>query len=496
MGSTRGGAMAGAGAVGRGSDGGRDSDDRRGDPDRRRTSAWVLRAAEPFWLTRWVVLLLLALDAVRYGAFRGAAPWYVLAGLGVIGLGVVGNLVLRSRWRRDAPAEDARVLGVWALAMDLVLVTVFVVLYLPVADSGYHLLYFLVVAEAAALLGLWWGLLTWGVAATTLVLSETFTSAMLGVDGRYDLLRYRVIGLLIVTLATGLLSERLREQQRLLSESLEATERELRWRRGLIDMLAHDLRSPLGTAASSAELLATRATQLTPAQVVSLSDATRRQIGRSLRLLDDLLDLGRARSGVLELHPEPVDLDVFVTETLAELPERFSTNTTVEVAAGASGRGALVAEADPARLAQVLWNLLTNAEKHGRPPVTVRVRSEGGEVLLEVLDDGDGVDDELRELMFEPFLGGGGTGSTGLGLWISRLLVDAQGGRLAYGREDGRTRFSVYLPSARVARQARVDRASSHGVSGGTPAADRQARPVRAAPGSGDRDLSGAPRAD
>lgn len=423
--------------------------------------AWLrhhLDLVEPLWLTRWLVLVVLLLDSLRYGLIRGEAPMPVLVAVGLIGVAAVSNGLLRTAERRAVGTRaQARVVR-GAFLGDVVLVSSFVLLYAFAPDSGHHLLLFLLVVEGATVFGLAGALAAWVFGALLWAGTGWYAEAVLGIATPSQRIISPLIGTAVVAVATGLLAERVRVQQRLLAETVEARDRELAWRRALIDMLAHDLRAPMATAATSAEVLAGRAGDLSREQVVALSDAALRQIRRALRLLDDLLDLGRARAGALEVHREPVPLAAFVEETLAELPPRFAEDVHLELCAGP----AVVAAADRARLAQVLWNLVTNAHKHGAPPVTVRLDGgDGDTVELEVADRGPGVAPEVLERLFQPFTTVGEQGSTGLGLWISQLLVGAMGGTLTHGREDGVTRFVVRLPAAPAAAQVSSAQPSS-----------------------------------
>ena len=411
-----------------------------------RAPGW-LRFADPLWLTRWLVLLVLLLDSLRYDMLHGAAPPQVLVGIGIIGLAVGANVALRIGEQRVSTPRGARSVVLTALLLDAGLVTAFVTLYAFEPASGHHLLLFLLVVAAATSFGLVGAAAAWGYGAALWTATWWYADAVLGLQKATSSLLYPLIGTAIVALATGLLAERVRRQQQLLAAALESREQELAWRRSLIDMLAHDLRAPLATASSSTELLVSRSEELPRAQIATLSDAARRQIRRALRLLDDLLDLGRAGAGALAVEQEVVALDAFVTEVLEELPSRSGEDVQLELDASC----AAVAAADRARLSQVLWNLLTNAQKHGGSPVVVQLRDVGdGTVELEVRDRGPGVDPAVFDTMYEPFSTTGQDGSTGLGLWISQLLVEAMGGQLSHERAEGWTRFTVRLPAAEL----------------------------------------------
>ncbi|MBW3621489.1 MAG: hypothetical protein KY461_14690, partial [Actinobacteria bacterium] len=108
----------------------------------------------------------------------------------------------------------------------------------------------------------------------------------------------------------------------------------------------------------------------------------------------------------------------------------------------------LVASVDPGRMEQVLANLLTNAAKHGAPPVEVAARSVAGDLELRVTDHGPGVPGEAIGTLFSPFAEGADAGSVGLGLWVVHTLTAAHGGSVDYRPDAGRASFLVHIPGA------------------------------------------------
>lgn len=103
--------------------------------------------------------------------------------------------------------------------------------------------------------------------------------------------------------------------------------------------------------------------------------------------------------------------------------------------------------ADPDRLEQVVANLLTNALRHGAPPVEVTAWCAGDEVCLAVRDHGEGLPDSLRDHVFEPFVTtDDGGAATGLGSWVVQTLVDLHGGAVRYEDAEPGARFVVALP--------------------------------------------------
>ena len=101
-----------------------------------------------------------------------------------------------------------------------------------------------------------------------------------------------------------------------------------------------------------------------------------------------------------------------------------------------------IVEGDEPRLLQLVRNLLDNATRHATSRVDVRLSSAGSDVLLDVEDDGPGVDPELRPRLFERFAKGTNSPGSGLGLAICRWIADAHGGAISF---SGGSRFAVQL---------------------------------------------------
>jgi two-component system CheB/CheR fusion protein len=182
----------------------------------------------------------------------------------------------------------------------------------------------------------------------------------------------------------------------------------------------------------------------------------RRNVELETRLIDDLLDVTRISNGKLVLNPETVDVHTLVAQTL-EVCERDLHEKGIRVTVDARA-AAHHAVADPARLQQVLWNILKNAIKFTPPGghVAVRTANPAGaaRVRVEVSDDGAGIDPDVLPNIFNAFEQGGRTvtsryGGLGLGLAIAKTLVELHRGRLtaaSRGRGHGAT-FTVDLPA-------------------------------------------------
>ena len=216
-------------------------------------------------------------------------------------------------------------------------------------------------------------------------------------------------------------------------------------------MLSHELRNPLAPILTALELMRLRGDAASERE----RGVIERQVKHLVRLVNDLLDVSRITRGAVELAREQVDLAEIVakaTEMASPLLEQGNHTLTTKVP-----KDGLVISGDPARLSQVLANLLANAAKYtpAGGSVTVSAAREGAEVVLRVRDTGVGIPAELLPHVFDLFVQNRQTlersqGGLGLGLSIVRSLVAAHGGAVTAesgGAGRGST-FTVRLPAA------------------------------------------------
>jgi PAS domain S-box-containing protein len=191
---------------------------------------------------------------------------------------------------------------------------------------------------------------------------------------------------------------------------------------------AHELRTPIGVLGGSAETLSRHLHELTDEERTELVEAMVNSTGRLRRLLADLLTASRLEASALEMREETVEIAPVLDRAVAVVRRSHpDAEIVADVPAG------LVVAADPDRLAQALENLLANAVRHGAPPVHVAGRAmDLGTVEIRVGDAGPGVADAVRPRLFNRFATGATSGGTGLGLFIVRELVRAQGGEATY----------------------------------------------------------------
>ncbi|GIZ13152.1 hybrid sensor histidine kinase/response regulator [Pseudomonas sp. NCCP-436] len=247
-----------------------------------------------------------------------------------------------------------------------------------------------------------------------------------------------------------------REQEALLAE-LRDTQAELQkavqMRDVFMSIASHELRTPLNGLILDVQLRRLRLEQgrmdaFTPERLQEMIARDERQIRSLGRLIDDMLDISRIRTGRLSVRPQPADLGTLAGRVVDSLAAQFvSTGTSIQLQVD----GPAPVLMDEFRIEQVLVNLLTNAQRYGNgKPVTVRVRVADGLVRVEVQDQGIGIDEVDQRRVFEQFErvpGSGMAQGLGLGLFISEQIVLAHGGHIELSSRPGEgSCFSVVLP--------------------------------------------------
>ena len=245
---------------------------------------------------------------------------------------------------------------------------------------------------------------------------------------------------------------------KLLDEAIEGRKRlqqVITSRSRLMRGFSHDVKNPIGAADGYAELLSGGVYGALTAEQQESIVRMRRCMRSALALIDDLHELARAETGHLDISPEPVDLVDLVRHLVEEYQAtaeagglRHTSNAAPDIPLIRTSR---------TRLRQITSNLLSNAIKYTHTgSVTVAVsrreptNGEGVDwVLVEVTDTGPGIASDKFEFIFQEFgrVGGSETPGAGLGLAISRLLVQALGGRITVASEPGRgSTFTLWLP--------------------------------------------------
>jgi signal transduction histidine kinase len=253
-----------------------------------------------------------------------------------------------------------------------------------------------------------------------------------------------VLGVAIVTLRVAALAERERARAR-----AEET------RRRLVAAVSHDLRTPIASLRLLVEAI--------DDEIVD--DATRRRYLATMQthirslstMIDDLFELSRIEAGDIDWSMRQIELALLVDETVVAMrPEARARQVKIRTQLE---DGELSARADPERIQRVLFNLIRNAIHHTPADGSVTVRAEAGPdtIEIEVADTGEGIPDEEADRVFEPFYRGGADAArdsegAGLGLAISRAIVETHGGAIWIAPGDSGTRVRFSLPASSAGR--------------------------------------------
>ncbi|MFJ3260032.1 ATP-binding protein [Pseudomonas sp. NPDC086581] len=246
------------------------------------------------------------------------------------------------------------------------------------------------------------------------------------------------------------------EQDALLAELRETQvelQRAVKMRDDFMSIVSHELRTPLNglmldTQLRRLHLSKGKLEHFTQDRLGVLFERDERQLTGLNRLIEDMLDVSRIRTGKLSIRPEPANL--------ADIARRVLSNFAVQAQAAGCELSLEAPEVvegvwDAYRLEQVISNLVSNALRYGPGrPVEVTVAVADGRAKLCVRDHGDGISVEEQRRIFQQFERGAGAARVaglGLGLYISEQIVQAHGGSIEVRSQPGQgAAFSLYLP--------------------------------------------------
>lgn len=218
--------------------------------------------------------------------------------------------------------------------------------------------------------------------------------------------------------------------------------------RQFVSNVSHELRTPLTIVHGYLQSVLRRQSNLTEIQREALTTAAA-EAERTIRLLQDLLDLARADSGYLHFRLEPCVLNDLVTEIVGMAASYSDRQITIN-----SASQPISVKADYNRLKQVLLNLIDNAVKYSEPEtaVTVKLHQQGDEAIIQVCDQGYGIPLQHQSRIFERFYrvdeARTSTGGCGLGLSIVKTLVEGMGGNVTVRSRLGEgSIFTITLPA-------------------------------------------------
>ena len=363
--------------------------------------------------------------------------------LGLVALLAAGGMALWVAHGRAKAIGSARSIALAGLALDLVVACGFVAVFTFDHTSALWAVLFILPLEGAIRFQLRGAVSAWVVITVLYTIRELWGSDRYDYPFQWNSITFRMGLALLIALVSGLMGRDLVRERRRLARAVEELRRVDGMRAALVSTLAHDVRGPLTAIRGNLELLLARSDQIPPDKATELMASADRQARRIERLATGLLDLARLEQGHLNLDLQPTDLREAVEQALAYVG---STPVEVRIPDG------IVVPLDPPRFEQIVVNLVTNAQKHGDPPISVEARAENGTVVIEFADEGKGISGDRLEDLFQPFATHT-AGSTGLGLSIVRAIVDAHGGEVGYVRNEPRgARFRVTLPAAATVR--------------------------------------------
>lgn len=276
---------------------------------------------------------------------------------------------------------------------------------------------------------------------------------------------YLIVGAAITVLVSQ--ERALRRYAEAVTRALEAANRE---REAFISIAGHELRAPLTSALGMLQLAERQVELLTAGDAVRPEGRERlariqgmhrhaiRSAWQMNRLVADLLDTSRIQAHRFDLRLAPADLAAIVEDVVRDRSQ-VTAGRPITLRAETAG---YTVEADPDRIAQVLTNFLTNADRYAPPdtPITIELGVAGSSLRVAVTDHGAGIPAEDQGRIWEPYVRGqpqartgGADGGLGMGLFISKAIVERHGGRIGVESTPGHgATFWFTLPRAASVR--------------------------------------------
>jgi signal transduction histidine kinase len=283
------------------------------------------------------------------------------------------------------------------------------------------------------------------------ILSAEKILEILGTSGSLSILERPFKILTLISAVRVALGSRLRQYE--VSELLQEQIKALKQRDEFLSIASHELKTPLTSLKIQVQLRKKLFEKgdpgvYEPENVMALVNMTDKQVNRLTRLVDDMLDITRIQSGKLTLNIEAVDFHQLILDVGQNFKEQYQA-ARCDLVLNVDDN--LFVAGDIYRLEQVIANLLSNALKYGNGcPVKVRAKSEGDQVVLTVQDEGMGIAEENHARIFERFeraVSASSIGGLGLGLYITRQIVELHRGKITLQSSLGKgSTFTITLP--------------------------------------------------
>jgi signal transduction histidine kinase len=252
----------------------------------------------------------------------------------------------------------------------------------------------------------------------------------------------------------GIMSKQLRKSNLSLQNANEQLRQHDKLQKEFINMAAHELRTPIQPILGLADVLRD---YVSDSHQSKLLDVIMRNARRLQRLSCDILDVSKIESSLLKLSKSQVDLNEKIKNVISDVENRYDDGNNTNVKIIFEPEEIIIVYADKDRIHQVLSNLLNNAIKFTKNgTVTINTRIANGsnnnanndkEAVVTIMDTGSGITPEIMQKLFSKFVTTSSHG-TGLGLFISKGIIDAHGGRIwAENNSNGvGSSFSFSLP--------------------------------------------------
>lgn len=284
------------------------------------------------------------------------------------------------------------------------------------------------------------------------VFGEEWQLAVAGLDGepttpdRWGALVVLTAGI-VLSLAVSFLVSALREQTAARREVDRLMELGVA-KDQFLASVGHELRTPLTGVVGFTALLRDPTRDLSDDDRARMIENIANESADLAAIIDDLLVAARSELDMVTVTAEPVTLPDLVSAVVTMTRE----DEAARIEIGADLIDVPVAMGDPARVRQIMRNLISNACRYGREPIEIRFQTEGGDALVQVIDHGPGLPTSEWDRIFEPYHRFHDVetkpAALGIGLSVSRHLSRLMGGDLTYRHQEGRSIFELRLPVA------------------------------------------------
>ncbi len=231
------------------------------------------------------------------------------------------------------------------------------------------------------------------------------------------------------------------QQVERLEQEIDRGNQALKAKSEFLSTMSHELRTPLTSIKGSIDMVHSGRLDHSTAKVKSVISIAQRNCDRLVKLINEILDLQKVESGIMEFKFEVLDLSEVIQDVVrTNLPYAESLGITISME---MEPGSIFVTGDKSRLEQVFGNILSNAAKFSpeHSNVIVKVSSSESKARIDFIDEGAGLSENDKEKVFDRFsqIDSSDTrkiGGTGLGMNISKIIVDAHGGKIDYRKNE------------------------------------------------------------